>query len=170
MAPPLDDQAESLDGQVTADGESNRSVQDSVGEGETDGNDPPTDSDGEAFGEGWLPPETLAGRYRLAEELGRGGMGVVYRATDIQLDRTIAVKLISHGSVARFEVEAKAIAALNHSNIVHVYEISKQDRLHYIVMEYVEPLAAPESGRDDPGRGGHSDHGLALRSALARSR
>ena len=80
----------------------------------------------------------LADRYRLEDELGRGGMGVVYRATDTQLDRSIAVKLISRGSVARFETEAKAIAALNHPNIAHVYEFNQQDGLYYIVMEHVE--------------------------------
>ena len=95
-------------------------IEKSLGEGETAGNDPSTDSTGTDFDENWTPPEMLADRYRLEDELGRGGMGVVYRATDTQLDRSIAVKLISRGSVARFETEAKANAALNHPNIAHV--------------------------------------------------
>jgi len=114
MVPPSDDTPESLDGQVTSDGEPDRPVEKSLGEGETAGNDPSTDFGGEAFGEDWTPPETLADRYRLEKKIGQGGMGVVYRATDTQLDRSIAVKLISRGSVARFETEAKAIAAFNH--------------------------------------------------------
>ena len=114
MKPPPDKKPESLGDQVTRGGDPDRPVEQSVGEGETARNDPSTDSGGEAFAEDWTPPEMLADRYRLEEELGRGGMGVVYRATDTQLDRSIAVKLISRGSVARFETEAKAIAALNH--------------------------------------------------------
>ena len=56
----------------------------------------------------------LADRYRLGDELGRGGMGVVYRAHDTNLNITIAVKLISGGTIERFRTEAQAIAALNH--------------------------------------------------------
>jgi serine/threonine protein kinase len=74
----------------------------------------------------------------MEEEVGRGGRGVVYRARDTQLKRTIAVKLISRGTVARFQTEAEAVAQLNHSNIAHVYEFNQQDDLHYIVMEYIE--------------------------------
>ena len=81
---------------------------------------------------------TRIGSYEISTKIGEGGMGVVYRAIDTQLDRSVAVKLISHGSVARFETEAKAIAALNHPNIAHVYEFNQQDGLHYIVMEHVE--------------------------------
>ena len=102
MVPPPDETPESLDAQATRGGELNRPVEKSLGEGETAGNDPSTDFGGEAFGEDWTPPETLADRYRLEEELGHGGMGVVYRATDTQLVRSIAVNLISRGSVARF--------------------------------------------------------------------
>ena len=70
MVPPPDDTPESLDGHVTGGGEPDRPVEQSVGEGETSGNDPSTDSGGEAFGEDWTPPEMLADRYRLEDELG----------------------------------------------------------------------------------------------------
>ena len=74
-----------------------------LSDGETLGiDDRSTESDGEAFAEDWTPPEMLADRYRLEKKIGQGGMGVVYRATDTQLDRSIAVKFISRGSVARF--------------------------------------------------------------------
>jgi len=80
-----DDTPKSLGGQVTRYGEPDRPFEKSIGEGETAGNDPSTDSGGEAFGEDWTPPEMLADRYRMEEEVGRGGMGVVYRP-DIALD------------------------------------------------------------------------------------
>jgi serine/threonine protein kinase len=138
MVPPPDDTPESLDGQVTSDGEPDRPIEKSLGEGETAGNDPSTDSAGTDFDENWTPPEMLADRYRLEEKIGQGGMGVVYRAHDTNLNITIAVKLISGGTIERFRTEAQSIAALNHPGIVRVYEFNQQDDLHYIVMEHVE--------------------------------
>ena len=139
MVPPSDDTPDSLDGQVTSDGEPDRPVEGSlVGDGETAGIDPSTDSGEQAFAANWTPPEMLADRYRMEEKIGQGGMGVVYRAHDTNLNITIAVKLISGGSVERFRTEAQAIATLNHPSIVRVYEFNQQDGLHYIVMEHVE--------------------------------
>ena len=69
--------------------------------------------------------------YRIDAELGRGGMGVVYKATDTNLDRTVAIKvlpanaLISENDRARFYREAKSAAALNHPNIAQVYQIDE---------------------------------------------
>jgi serine/threonine protein kinase/tetratricopeptide (TPR) repeat protein len=87
---------------------------------------------------------TTIGRYKIVEKLGEGGMGIVYKATDTTLDRTVALKFLSaHLSAseenkARFTREAKATAALNHPNILAVYEIGEKDDAIYFAMEYVE--------------------------------
>ncbi len=86
----------------------------------------------------------LSGRYDLGDRLGSGGMSNVYRATDLTLERTVAVKILAeHLSdnerfVARFRREALAVAKLIHPNIVQVYDTGIDDGRHYIVMEYVE--------------------------------
>jgi eukaryotic-like serine/threonine-protein kinase len=87
---------------------------------------------------------TLSGRYDLGDRLGSGGMSNVYRATDLILERTVAVKILAeHLSdderfVARFRREALAVAKLIHPNIVQVYDTGIDEGRHYIVMEYVE--------------------------------
>jgi eukaryotic-like serine/threonine-protein kinase len=87
----------------------------------------------------------LAGRYRLEEVIGRGGMSTVYRARDETLGRTVAVKMLLPTLAeqdptysARFEREARAAAALSDSAVVTVYDTGLDDDSHYIVMEYVE--------------------------------
>ena len=83
-------------------------------------------------------------RYRIIEQAGEGGMGVVYKAHDTHLDRFAAIKVLPREKVAdqerkrRFVQEARAASALNHPNIVHIYDIDQQDGLDYIAMEYVE--------------------------------
>ena len=71
----------------------------------------------------------LSGRYRLDSQIGRGGMGVVYRATDLELMREVAVKVISESSSAdsrqRLIREARAAAALNHPHIISVYDVGE---------------------------------------------
>jgi serine/threonine protein kinase len=87
---------------------------------------------------------TLSGRYKTLDRLGSGGMSNVYRATDLILERTVAVKILAeHLSdderfVARFRREALSVAKLIHPNIVQVYDTGVDDGRHYIVMEYVE--------------------------------
>ncbi len=87
---------------------------------------------------------TLSGRYEIGDRLGSGGMSNVYKATDLTLERTVAVKVLAeHLSdderfVARFRREALAVAKLIHPNIVQVYDSGVDDHRHYIVMEYVE--------------------------------
>lgn len=82
--------------------------------------------------------------YKIIEKLGEGGMGVVYKAQDLKLDRMVAIKFLSsHLSAsadnrARLQQEAKATAALNHPNILNVYEIDEQDDGMFFVMEYLE--------------------------------
>ena len=86
---------------------------------------------------------SLSGRYETGERLGSGGMSNVYKATDLILERTVAVKVLAeHLSdderfVARFRREALAVAKLIHPNIVQVYDTGVDDGRHYIVMEYV---------------------------------
>jgi Tol biopolymer transport system component/predicted Ser/Thr protein kinase len=81
--------------------------------------------------------------YEITEKLGEGGMGVVYKARDAHLDRFVAIKVLppekvaDAGRKARFAQEAKAASALNHPNIVHVYDISSDDGTDFIAMEYV---------------------------------
>jgi serine/threonine protein kinase len=86
---------------------------------------------------------SLSGRYETGERLGSGGMSNVYKATDLILERTVAVKVLAeHLSdderfVARFRREALAVAKLIHPNIVQVYDTGVDEGRHYIVMEYV---------------------------------
>jgi serine/threonine protein kinase/Flp pilus assembly protein TadD len=84
--------------------------------------------------------------YKILEKLGEGGMGVVYKAQDLKLDRMVAIKFLpshlsaSADSKARFLQEAKATAALNHPNILGVYEIDEQDGAMFFAMEYIEGM------------------------------
>jgi serine/threonine-protein kinase len=86
----------------------------------------------------------LSDRYEIGERLGSGGMSSVHKATDLTLERTVAVKILAeHLSdderfVARFRREALAVAKLIHPNIVQVYDTGIDDGRHYIVMEYVD--------------------------------
>src|SRR4051794_1203822 len=83
------------------------------------------------------------GHYRIESKLGEGGMGVVYRAFDTHLDRPVAIKILPADATAsperkrRFVQEAKAASALNHPNIVHIYDISSSDGTDFIAMEFV---------------------------------
>ena len=81
--------------------------------------------------------------YQIVETLGRGGMGVVYKARDTHLGRFVAIKVLPPEKVTdpvrkrRFVQEAKAAFALNHPNIVHIYDIAEADGIQFIAMEYV---------------------------------
>ncbi|HSX21580.1 MAG TPA: serine/threonine-protein kinase [Gaiellaceae bacterium] len=83
--------------------------------------------------------ETLiAGRYRLDTLLGKGGMSEVWRATDIELDRRVALKLLApKADVERFEREARAFAALAHPNVTQLYDYGEDGDRPYMVLEYV---------------------------------
>src|SRR5262249_44598075 len=84
------------------------------------------------------------GHYQLRSLLGAGGMGEVYRARDIRLDRDVAVKILPEHLAAdaealrRFEREAKAVAALSHPNILAIFDFVPEERLSYAVMELLE--------------------------------
>jgi serine/threonine-protein kinase len=81
--------------------------------------------------------------YKIVEKLGEGGMGVVYKAHDSHLDRTVAIKVLPPQKVAdpeskrRFVQEAKAASALNHPNIVTVHDAASDAGLDFIVMEFI---------------------------------
>src|SRR5574337_307732 len=82
--------------------------------------------------------------YRIIEKLGGGGMGVVYRATDMKLGRDVALKFLPQDvandaeRLARFQREARAVAALNHPNIVTLHSVEEYDGVHFLTMELVE--------------------------------
>ena len=86
--------------------------------------------------------QTLA-HYRILEKLGQGGMGVVYKARDLHLDRDVAIKVLPADAVAdpqrrrRFVLEAKSASALNHPSIIDIYDIDTADGIDFIAMEYV---------------------------------
>jgi len=84
---------------------------------------------------------TRLGPYSILSPLGAGGFGEVYKARDTRLDRTVAVKILPSADpelTARFDREAKAIAALTHPHICTLYDVGRQDGTDYLVMEYLE--------------------------------
>ncbi|MBV8478836.1 MAG: serine/threonine protein kinase [Actinobacteria bacterium] len=83
--------------------------------------------------------ETLiAGRYRLDTLLGRGGMSEVWRATDLELGREVALKLLApNEDIARFDREARAVAALGHPNVTQLYDYGEADGRPFMVLEYL---------------------------------
>src|SRR6185369_1790247 len=108
-----------------------------------------------------LAPGTRLGAYEIVAPIGEGGMGVVYRARDVRLNRDVAIKLLPEKSVsnpeaiARFRFEAQAASALNHPHILTIYDIGEteeQTPRHFIAMEYIagETLRAHIGRRREP--------------------
>lgn len=91
-----------------------------------------------------IPPKTHLGHYEILSSLGAGGMGEVYLARDMKLDRLLAIKVLPTNAsgdsqrLRRFVQEARAASALNHPNIAHIYEIDEVDGIRFIAMEFVE--------------------------------
>jgi serine/threonine protein kinase/tetratricopeptide (TPR) repeat protein len=91
-----------------------------------------------------IPPPPRIDGYEILGVLGRGGMGVVYKGRDIRLQRIVALKMILSGAHAssqelqRFQTEARAVAKLQHPNIVQIYDINQQDGHGYFSLEYVD--------------------------------
>ncbi len=87
--------------------------------------------------------EIINERYRINRELGRGGMAVVYDATDLLLDRQVALKMLKEeyasddDFIERLKLEARAVARINHPNVVNIYDISQQEGSYYLVMENI---------------------------------
>jgi len=118
------------------------------------------------------PAGRQIGRYELGRELGRGGMGVVYQARDTDLDRAVAVKVIGAAGpdrdsrLARFRVEGRLLARLDHPNVVRVYEAGDDGGQPYLVMEYV---AGPSLHRHLGGRPLPPREAAALVEGVARA-
>ena len=91
-----------------------------------------------------MPIEVLGERYELGESIGRGGMATIYRGRDKRMERVVAIKVLREvystdpKFVTRFQREAKAASALQHPNIVQVYDYGQTDGNYFIVMELVE--------------------------------
>src|SRR2546427_4690071 len=108
-----------------------------------------------------IDARTKIGRYEICSQPGAGGMGEVYLAHDTKLDRKVALKILpgdlgGHDRVRRFVQEARAVSALNHPNILTIYEIDEIDSAHFIATEFIEgetlrarmrivPLTTPEA-------------------------
>jgi len=88
----------------------------------------------------------VLGHYRVLDQIGAGGMGIVYRAHDLQLDRNVALKFLPPGTLkdvsarSRFRKEALALARLNHPNVAIVYEFATQEGVDFLVTEYIPGL------------------------------
>ena len=116
-----------------------------------------------------LSPGARLGAYEVVAQLGAGGMGEVYRARDTRLDRDVAIKVLpphlamDEAARARFEREAKAIAALSHPNILAVYDVGTTDGVAYVVMELLEGETLRQRLNQSPGANcdtdsqGHAD-------------
>ena len=108
-----------------------------------DDRDPPSGADDPALSEQLIVGGTL-GRYTIIRKIGSGGMGEVFAATDPNLDREVAIKVLPQAMaehselVHRFEREAQAIAKLEHPNIVTIYSVERADGVEFITMQLVE--------------------------------
>jgi serine/threonine protein kinase len=112
----------------------------------------------------------LLGRYAIESKLGEGGMGVVFKARDTQLERAVAIKVLPPGKVAdpdrkrRFVQEAKAASALNHPHIITIYDVGSDGDTDFIVMEY---LAGTTLDHLVPAQGLPLKRALAIAVAIA---
>src|SRR5438128_3726268 len=103
-----------------------------------------------------IPSGTKLGRYEIRSKLGAGGMGEVYRARDEKLNRDVAIKVLPAAlsqdadRLRRFEQEAQAAGALNHPNILAVYDVGMHDDAPYVVSELLEGETLKDRLDDGP--------------------
>jgi predicted Ser/Thr protein kinase len=114
------------------------------------------------------------GHYRIQEPLGRGGMGVVFKAVDEHLGRTVALKVISRDAGSdsdrrRFLREAKAASALNHPNIITIHEFNSEDGQDFIAMEYIEGKTLDKAVSPSLPLGKRLDYARQIAGALAKA-
>ena len=119
--------------------------------------------------------------YRILEKLGEGGMGVVYKAQDLKLDRTVALKFLppnlitSQEEAARFQQEAKAISSLNHPNVATIYELDEASGQRFLVLEYLPGGTLKSKIKNLQSSGGELsltqvvDYGLQIAEGLAHA-
>jgi serine/threonine protein kinase len=102
------------------------------------------ESDRSAYNTPVAPGTIFEGKYQVLEEIGRGGMGVVYKGQDLSLGRMVAIKVLPEQFntddevIQRFKKEARAMASLDHPNIVPVYAIGQYRNFHYFVMKFLD--------------------------------
>ena len=107
-----------------------------------------------------LQPGTRLGPYEVLSPLGAGGMGEVWKAKDSRLDRFVAIKVLPEhlaahpDALARFEREAKAVAALNHPNITAIHDLGQEGATRYAVMELLEASPCAPASPAAPWRRG----------------
>src|SRR6184192_886629 len=103
-----------------------------------------------------LSPNSTLSHYHIVSKIGAGGMGEVYLAQDTKLDRKVALKILpadvaSHRDrMSRFVQEAKAASALNHPNIITIYEIEQIDSMNFIATEFIDGETLRERMRSAP--------------------
>src|SRR6266513_1227276 len=121
-----------------------------------------------------IVPGTRLGRYEIRSKIGAGGMGEVYLAQDTRLDRKVALKILPAEVAAhpdrmkRFVQEAKTASALNHPNIITIYEIDETESGHFIATEFIDGETLREHARKAPLKLGESlDIAAQIAGALA---
>ena len=119
-----------------------------------------------------VPGITVAGRYEVLAEIGRGGMGTIFRARDTELDEMVALKFLA-GEIdadlaVRFVQEIKTARKVNHPNVVRVFTLEKWQDHRFIVMEYIDGVALPRwmARTPTPSRGDRARLAMQLTSAL----
>ena len=99
---------------------------------------------------------TIINQYKILSSIGKGGMGEVYLAEDTKLDRQIALKILptefaeDAERMSRFVREAKSASALNHPNIITIYEINEFENTHYIATEFIDGKTLDDYAKDNP--------------------